>query len=337
MTKLNASVMLAGLAAFLIQAPIDAAAQGKGGGKGQGGGQAEGKGRGGGQGKEQSQGKGSGKAKSQGSGKGVGGGAARDKGRGNEDRGSSARGSDSNPGRGGGNSVAAGGASKSKGSARRFERVNTISTMPQSVRRYAASGRAHDMILAAAASHAFARGRGDDLRFVQSGNGLRLTNRNGEPLVYLDDRDARDMGRWRVDVLDDDVREGSPSFCRSGEGHPVWGRQWCLDKGFGLGSYRDYSWGRTHDVGDIFFQPSSIAGSLVGGALESVLGRTAYNRLALHAVTLGLVDPLAGRWISQDTGPRILLVNSAGYPVAEVVDVNRDNRAVDLLVALRSW
>lgn len=27
-----------------------------------------------------------------------------------------------------------------------------------------------------------------------------------------------------------------PAFCRSGEGHPVHGRQWCRDKGFGLGN-----------------------------------------------------------------------------------------------------
>ena len=320
--------MLAGLAALLVQAPFDAAAQGKGGGKGQGGGQGEGKDRGGGQGKGQSQGKGSGKVKSQEKSKGQGGRSASDNGRGKENRGSSARASDDNPGRS---------AAKAKGSARKFLRAHSPSSMPQSVRRYANSARVHDVMLAAAVSHAFARGRGDDLRFSEAGNGMRLTNRDGEPLVYLDERDARDMGRWRVDVLDDEVREGSPSFCRSGEGHPVWGRQWCLDKGFGLGSYRDYSWGRTHDVGNIVFQPSSIGGSLIGSALESVLGRSAYNRLALHAVTLGLVEPLAGRWISQDTGPRMLMVNSAGYPVAEVVDVNRDNRADDLLVALRSW
>jgi hypothetical protein len=31
-------------------------------------------------------------------------------------------------------------------------------------------------------------------------------------------------------------RGNAPAFCRSGEGHPVHGRQWCRDKGFGLGS-----------------------------------------------------------------------------------------------------
>jgi hypothetical protein len=32
-------------------------------------------------------------------------------------------------------------------------------------------------------------------------------------------------------------REGIPAFCRTGEGHPVFGRRWCIEKGFGLGAY----------------------------------------------------------------------------------------------------
>ncbi len=39
---------------------------------------------------------------------------------------------------------------------------------------------------------------------------------------------------------DEDDGEGSgPSFCRSGAGHPVFGRAWCRDKGFALGSHDD--------------------------------------------------------------------------------------------------
>lgn len=51
----------------------------------------------------------------------------------------------------------------------------------------------------------------------------------------------------RTIVLDrDDFRRypirstRGPSFCRSGAGHPVFGLQWCLDKGFGIG--RSGSW-----------------------------------------------------------------------------------------------
>lgn len=50
----------------------------------------------------------------------------------------------------------------------------------------------------------------------------------------------RDRGRTII-LYDDDlfwypIRNGSgPSFCRSGAGHPVWGLEWCLDKGYGIG------------------------------------------------------------------------------------------------------
>lgn len=62
------------------------------------------------------------------------------------------------------------------------------------------------------------------------------------------DRDRRDRDRFvlrnggRTIVLDGDdffwypVRnDRGPSFCRSGAGHPVFGLQWCVQKGFGIG------------------------------------------------------------------------------------------------------
>ena len=32
--------------------------------------------------------------------------------------------------------------------------------------------------------------------------------------------------------------ERVPSYCRTGEGHPEFGRRWCLEEGYGLGSIR---------------------------------------------------------------------------------------------------
>lgn len=58
----------------------------------------------------------------------------------------------------------------------------------------------------------------------------------GRGRTESNDRDDR-----LVIVLDDDLFGGQrrrgrgPSFCRSGAGHPVHGRRWCLRKGFGLG------------------------------------------------------------------------------------------------------
>ncbi|HYO46046.1 MAG TPA: hypothetical protein VEY33_05100 [Gemmatimonadota bacterium] len=60
-------------------------------------------------------------------------------------------------------------------------------------------------------------------------------NRNDRQKIVL--RDGN-----RTIILDDDdfvrfpVRNGNgPSFCRSGAGHPVFGLQWCLNKGYGIG------------------------------------------------------------------------------------------------------
>ena len=48
-------------------------------------------------------------------------------------------------------------------------------------------------------------------------------------------RKDADRRRSRSDVRSESERAGGPPFCRSGEGHPVHGRRWCEEKGYGLG------------------------------------------------------------------------------------------------------
>ena len=219
----------------------------------------------------------------------------------------------------------------------RFTRVVSLNQTPAWVRTLAASNRRHDVVLAGVVAQAYARGRGDELRIIPAGDQVRLTNRRGEVLAFLDDERARNLGSWRVGVLDEGVRAGAPSFCRSGAGHPVWGRQWCIDKGFGLGTFDGLRWGRTTDIGNIAFGSGLLTNRLGEAALLNLLGPTVFNRLALHAVTLGLMEPLTGMWLSQPTGPRLLMVNSGQRPVAELVDTNRDNLVDLMLFALRPW
>jgi hypothetical protein len=316
MLTTRAVLLLAAVTVSLAQAPQLLLAQGKGGGKG------EGKGHGGGQPAAQEKGRRPDKAR---------GNDQADKGRG---KGPEKRAA---PGRSDAAKISA--ASKAKGSAtpRKFARPVSVNTMPASVRRYAASNHARDIVAAAAVAHAIARGRGNDVRIENAGDRVRILNNRGDPLLFIDDRTAENLGRWRVDVVDDDVREGAPAFCRSGAGHPVWGREWCIDKGFGLGDFGDYRWGRTTDVGDIIYRRGTLGDRIVGTALEALLGPTAFNRLALHAVTLGLLDPLVGRFVGEPSGPQYLVVNSGTYPVAELYDDNRDSRWDNLLVALRPW
>lgn len=220
----------------------------------------------------------------------------------------------------------------------RFKRTWTTADIRPELRSRIASNRWAERVAAGALAHAFARDiRDNALVIAPSGQLFLVRNRNGDVLVALDEDRARNLGGWKVKPLDDRVAEGSPSFCRSGAGHPNWGRQWCVDKGFGLGSDSDVRWGNNLDVADVVFLREPTSATLTRAALAAVLGERAVDRLALHAITLGLVDPLVGTWRTDPAGPRVLLVNSGGFPVAEIVDVDRDRRSDRMVVALRPW
>lgn len=224
------------------------------------------------------------------------------------------------------------------GKARKFERSFAARDLEPNLRKFAVSKRAPERIAAGVISRGHARGLdNDDVVIHQNGDRVVLLNRSGVLLVDLDDDRARDLGNWRVRPYDDDVQRNAPAFCRSGEGHPVFGREWCLQKGFGLGDYRDLRWGRTTDVGDIIFQRQVDRGTLARAVLIDVLGDVVFNRLGLHALTLGYSDPLTGTWLGEPAGPQVLRVTSGGYPIAEIYDGDRDNRADALVVALRPW
>lgn len=221
---------------------------------------------------------------------------------------------------------------------RRFVRGVTVNDLKPSLRRFYVVDRLPAQVAVGAVARAHLRGLGDDVFVIAPVNDrVFIRNRNGDVLVDLDERRVRDLGRWDVVPLSDAVKGGAPSFCRSGAGHPVWGRQWCLDKGFGLGYDNDIRWGRTTRVQDIVFRRVSPTGSLAGDALLGVLGQVVFDRLALHAITLGHSEPLSGRWMGEPTGPRVLMLTSGSRPVAEIVDLDRDDRADVMLVTLKDY
>jgi hypothetical protein len=236
-------------------------------------------------------------------------------------------------------------ASRPKATAKRgaghsaFNRGVAANELRPNMRRFAASKRAPERLAAGAVSRAFARGVGDDELLITPVSGrVYVRNRAGALLLDLDDDRARNLGYWDVVPVGTRVRSGAPAFCRSGAGHPVWGRQWCIDKGFGLGRYQDVDWGRTRSIGDIIFARRIVdRETLLRDALVATVGNVVLDRLGLHALTLGYTEPLTGVWVAQPTGPQVLLVNSGTYPVAEVVDLNRDDRADMMVFALRSW
>lgn len=111
--------------------------------------------------------------------------------------------------------------------------------------------------------------------------------------------------------------KGSPAFCRSGSGHPVYGRSWCVQKGFGLGNA---NWNRV-TWGDVVLQPRRAS-------ISDVLSSVVLGRLTNYAAQrLGLTSPLYGSWLNNTTDRRVYIVRSGSVPVAEMVDVNGDRRA----------
>lgn len=148
-----------------------------------------------------------------------------------------------------------------------------------------------------------------------------------------DDRDRRYDRNERDRRWDRDTDRGGkgPKFCRNGQGHPVHGREWCRQKGFGT----DARWERARWEDVIFGRPSrrDSRGDLDRGTLGGILGDIVFGRLDSRRQQLGVRDPLRGRWSYVDGG-RILEVAAGGLPIAQLHDRNGDGR-VDLVLLNR--
>jgi len=147
---------------------------------------------------------------------------------------------------------------------------------------------------------------------------------------YEDRYDDRYRGRGRG-------RGNAPAFCRSGAGHPVHGRRWCIEKGYGLGvtSARAARWERQH-WNDVYFgrrwygaRPDYVDGRL----LVDVLGRGTYGRLDMMRERMRSRYALTGRWVHPDGRALVLQVRSGGTAIAEFSDLNGDGRVDVVMVA----
>lgn len=196
-----------------------------------------------------------------------------------------------------------------------------------------ASSRSGSNALQNALSRGRTRGLAADAVNVRTTNGrVRLQNRRGDVLMDMDESRVRDLGNWQLRRMGDrQPSANAPAFCRSGAGHPVHGREWCMDKGFGLGSRSGTLWSRG-SVEDIIFRRRTDGDRLDRGGLAGVLGDIVFGRLALQSVALGYDQPLTGVWVAQPDGPRILRVRSGEYEVAEFVDRDRNDRVEVLYV-----
>jgi hypothetical protein len=127
---------------------------------------------------------------------------------------------------------------------------------------------------------------------------------------------------------------GGPKFCRTGEGHPRFGMQWCYEKGFATpyGRAGDVIW-RRGSLGDIIIgdrrRNNTRQGSLTEQILRDTLGRSATDRARNHGRLLGYDGAVTGRWLDATT----LEVLVGGQPVARLVDQNRDGRFDSTMLA----
>ena len=144
----------------------------------------------------------------------------------------------------------------------------------------------------------------------------------------VDERDVRRDDRTWGDIYGNTKSNGNgPKFCRSGQGHPVHGREWCRDKGWGLGSDRNV-------FGDIIFgQPRDRRyddRTLGRGTLGDILGSVILGRFESFGRNYGS-GALTGQWVN-DYGMRTLQLNVGGLPIARLVDSNRDGRVDDVVL-----
>jgi hypothetical protein len=206
----------------------------------------------------------------------------------------------------------------------------------------ASSSRRGDQIVAGALARASLRGTAAD-RFRVDSDGSRWSVRNSrnEVLFDMDDDDARRLGGWEMRRLGDRrANDNAPAFCRSGAGHPVWGREWCLEKGFGLGVGERSIWSRSTDIGDVIWSKRPTTEIVDRGGLIDVLGDIVFGRLAVQSLVLGYDEPLVGRWVAstdEPDAPFVLKITSGNNDVAELVDSDRDDDVDVLFVAQPRW
>lgn len=133
------------------------------------------------------------------------------------------------------------------------------------------------------------------------------------------DRFDRDRDRRFLEEED----EGVPAFCRTGEGHPVFGRSWCVEKGFGLGRG---GW-RRGGIGDIIFRstPGRDGAILDRSGIEEILGEVILGRVLESSQSGRRGAPLTARWLElEEPGARVLQLRSGGRPLAELTDLDLD-------------
>lgn len=130
---------------------------------------------------------------------------------------------------------------------------------------------------------------------------------------------------------------GGPPFCQNGQGHPVHGRQWCRDKGFGSGGGVFGTRWDTRSWDDVILRAprgtDRRSGVMNRGGLIDVLGDVVFGRLTAEGSRLGATGPLTGRWLETNSGAAVLQIRSGGIPLAELTDLDGNGRVDAVLIS----
>lgn len=127
------------------------------------------------------------------------------------------------------------------------------------------------------------------------------------------------------------ARQG-PAFCRNGQGHPVHGRRWCQDKGFGLGNER---WERARVEDIIFGQPRDRrrydnGATMNRTVLGDILGPVVLGQFEGYGRQRGGGN-ITGNWLTGVDG-RVLQLSIGGVPFAQLVDSRGRGRVDSVLL-----
>lgn len=149
-------------------------------------------------------------------------------------------------------------------------------------------------------------------------------------------------------------RQPGPPFCRSGTGHPVFGMEWCRERGFApqaapdrryernrrsrerarrrKGERRWYEQHRRERNITYDGRRQHQDARLTAARLEDVLGPRTLAGLERLARRFGNDSALTGRWVG-DREKRVLRIQAGPQMLAELIDHDRDGQVDRTLLA----
>lgn len=153
------------------------------------------------------------------------------------------------------------------------------------------------------------------------------------------ENDRRGDDRWgyeRERVRKPTGKKGGPPFCQNGNGHPVHGWRWCVEKGYG---HRERRWERVRWERVTLRRPRQYnsADALRRESLIDILGSVVFGRIETHGRNLVGAAPIVGRWTPtqgyRDGG--VLQLRAGNLPIAELTDLDGDGIA-DVILLLNN-